>query len=175
MQCHLWYTKVWSFPPLVEQTCTFELRMIRQVFYHCATTAGQFVPRAPLHCGKNSAKLLGFKEQKHIFLNPQPTNLARFLPYYMHGCSCLKGGEMHMQGHLWFKVFHHGKHGELRDRHAYPQFWSDEASVLQLYHCCRPCCKDHWGSVTHQMAVPVPSISCCVLNHINLLYPNRLH
>ncbi len=26
------------------------------------------------------------------------------------------------------------------------------------------------GSVTHQMAVPVPSISCCVLNHHNLFY-----
>ncbi len=27
-----------------------------------------------------------------------------------------------------------------------------------------------WGSVTHQMAVPVPSISCCVLNHHDLSY-----
>jgi hypothetical protein len=27
-----------------------------------------------------------------------------------------------------------------------------------------------WGSVTHQMAVPVPSISCCVLNFHNLFY-----
>jgi len=27
-----------------------------------------------------------------------------------------------------------------------------------------------WGSVTHQMAVPVPSISCGVLNHHNLFY-----
>ncbi len=27
-----------------------------------------------------------------------------------------------------------------------------------------------WGSVTHQMAVPVPHISCCVLNHHNLFY-----
>ncbi len=27
-----------------------------------------------------------------------------------------------------------------------------------------------WGSVTHKMAVPVPSISCCVLNHQNLFY-----
>ncbi len=27
-----------------------------------------------------------------------------------------------------------------------------------------------WGSVTHQMAVPVPSIGCCVLNHHNLFY-----
>jgi len=27
-----------------------------------------------------------------------------------------------------------------------------------------------WGSVTHQMAVPVPSITCCVLNHHNLFY-----
>ncbi len=27
-----------------------------------------------------------------------------------------------------------------------------------------------WGSVTHQMAVPVPSKSCCVLNHHNLFY-----
>jgi len=27
-----------------------------------------------------------------------------------------------------------------------------------------------WGSVTHQMAVPVPRISCCVLNHHNLFY-----
>jgi hypothetical protein len=27
-----------------------------------------------------------------------------------------------------------------------------------------------WVSVTHQMAVPVPSISCCVLNHHNLFY-----
>ncbi len=27
-----------------------------------------------------------------------------------------------------------------------------------------------WGSVTHQMAVLVPSISCCVLNHHNLFY-----
>ncbi len=26
------------------------------------------------------------------------------------------------------------------------------------------------GSVTHQMAVPVPSISCCVLNHLNWFY-----
>ncbi len=26
------------------------------------------------------------------------------------------------------------------------------------------------GSVTHQMSVPVPSISCCVLNHHNLVY-----
>ncbi len=29
---------------------------------------------------------------------------------------------------------------------------------------------DQWGSVTHQMAAPVPSISCCVLNHHNLFY-----
>jgi hypothetical protein len=29
---------------------------------------------------------------------------------------------------------------------------------------------NQWGSVTHQMAVPVPSISCCVLNHHNLFY-----
>ncbi len=27
-----------------------------------------------------------------------------------------------------------------------------------------------WGSVTHQTAVPVPSISYCVLNHHNLFY-----
>ncbi len=27
-----------------------------------------------------------------------------------------------------------------------------------------------WGSFTHQMAVPVPSMSCCVLNHHNLFY-----
>ncbi len=27
-----------------------------------------------------------------------------------------------------------------------------------------------WGSITHLMAVPVPSISCCVLNHHNLFY-----
>ncbi len=27
-----------------------------------------------------------------------------------------------------------------------------------------------WGSVTHQMAVPVPSIGCCVLNHHNIFY-----
>ncbi len=27
-----------------------------------------------------------------------------------------------------------------------------------------------WGSVIHQMAVPVPSISCCILNHHNLFY-----
>ncbi len=27
-----------------------------------------------------------------------------------------------------------------------------------------------WGSVTHQMAVPVPSIRCCVLNNHNLFY-----
>jgi hypothetical protein len=27
-----------------------------------------------------------------------------------------------------------------------------------------------WGSVSHQMAVPVPSISYCVLNHHNLFY-----
>jgi hypothetical protein len=27
-----------------------------------------------------------------------------------------------------------------------------------------------WDSVTHQMAVPIPSISCCVLNHHNLFY-----
>ncbi len=27
-----------------------------------------------------------------------------------------------------------------------------------------------WGYVTHQMAVPVPSISSCVLNHHNLFY-----
>jgi len=27
-----------------------------------------------------------------------------------------------------------------------------------------------WGSVTHQMAAPVPSISWCVLNHYNLFY-----
>ncbi len=27
-----------------------------------------------------------------------------------------------------------------------------------------------WGSVNHQMAVPVPSISYCVLNHHNLFY-----
>ncbi len=27
-----------------------------------------------------------------------------------------------------------------------------------------------WGSVTHQMAVPVPSISCCVINLHNLFY-----
>ncbi len=29
---------------------------------------------------------------------------------------------------------------------------------------------EKWGSVTNQMAVPVPSISCCVLNHHNLFY-----
>jgi hypothetical protein len=27
-----------------------------------------------------------------------------------------------------------------------------------------------WGSVTHQMAVPVPRIGCCVLNHHYLFY-----
>ncbi len=27
-----------------------------------------------------------------------------------------------------------------------------------------------WGSVPHQMAVPDPSISCCVLNHNNIFY-----
>jgi hypothetical protein len=27
-----------------------------------------------------------------------------------------------------------------------------------------------WGSITHQMAVPVPSISCCVLNQHNIFY-----
>ncbi len=27
-----------------------------------------------------------------------------------------------------------------------------------------------WGSVTHQMTVPFPSISCCVLYHHNLFY-----
>ncbi len=27
-----------------------------------------------------------------------------------------------------------------------------------------------WGSVTHQMAVPVPTIRCCALNHHNLFY-----
>jgi hypothetical protein len=27
-----------------------------------------------------------------------------------------------------------------------------------------------WGSVTHQVAVPVPSISCRILNHHNLFY-----
>ncbi len=30
-----------------------------------------------------------------------------------------------------------------------------------------PC---QWVSVTHQLAVPVPSISCCVLNHHDLFY-----
>ncbi len=30
--------------------------------------------------------------------------------------------------------------------------------------------KTQWGSVTHQMAVPVPCISCCFLNHHNLFY-----
>ncbi len=34
----------------------------------------------------------------------------------------------------------------------------------------RVSCAIKWGSVTHQMAVPVPSISCCVLNHHNLFY-----
>ncbi len=34
-----------------------------------------------------------------------------------------------------------------------------------------PCLCPQWGSVTHQMAVPVPSISSCVLNHHNLFYP----
>ncbi len=29
---------------------------------------------------------------------------------------------------------------------------------------------EQWGSVTHQMAVPVPSISFCVLNHLNIFY-----
>ncbi len=32
------------------------------------------------------------------------------------------------------------------------------------------CHLSEWGSVTHQMAVPVPSISCCVLNHHDLFY-----
>ncbi len=27
-----------------------------------------------------------------------------------------------------------------------------------------------WGCFIHQLAIPVPSISCCVLNHHNLLY-----
>ncbi len=31
-------------------------------------------------------------------------------------------------------------------------------------------CYYQWDSVTHHMAVPVPSISCCVLNHHNLFY-----
>ncbi len=30
--------------------------------------------------------------------------------------------------------------------------------------------KRQWGSVTHKMAVPVPNISCCILNHHNLFY-----
>ncbi len=34
----------------------------------------------------------------------------------------------------------------------------------------RYCQLTQWGSVIHQMAVPVPSISCCVLNHHNLFY-----
>jgi hypothetical protein len=29
------------------------------------------------------------------------------------------------------------------------------------------------GSVTHQMAVPVPSISCCILNNHNLFYHEK--
>ncbi len=29
---------------------------------------------------------------------------------------------------------------------------------------------NQWGSVKHQMVVPVPSINCCVLNHQNLFY-----
>jgi hypothetical protein len=32
-------------------------------------------------------------------------------------------------------------------------------------------CLMQWGSVIHQMAAPVPSMSCCVLNHRNLFYP----
>jgi len=33
-----------------------------------------------------------------------------------------------------------------------------------------------WGSVNHQMAIPVPSISCCVFNNNNFFYqePNEL-
>ncbi len=30
-----------------------------------------------------------------------------------------------------------------------------------------------WGSVTHQMAVPGPSISCCVLSHHNVFYQTQ--
>jgi hypothetical protein len=38
------------------------------------------------------------------------------------------------------------------------------------------CSVSKGGSVTHQMAVPVPSISCCVLKHPNIFYqiPNAL-
>ncbi len=32
-----------------------------------------------------------------------------------------------------------------------------------------------WGSVTHQMAVPVPSIHCCVLNHHDCFTKYRMH
>ncbi len=52
--------------------------------------------------------------------------------------------------------------------------WNRTASIaLQccagtFAHCTNWSVK--WGSVTHQMAVPVPSISCCVLNHHNLFY-----
>ncbi len=37
----------------------------------------------------------------------------------------------------------------------------------QLYSDTSPC------SVTHQMPIPVPSISCCVLNHHNLFYQRK--
>ncbi len=52
--------------------------------------------------------------------------------------------------------------------------WNRTASfALQCYagtfaHCTNWSVKG--GSVTHQKAVPVPSISCCVLNHHNLFY-----
>ncbi len=47
---------------------------------------------------------------------------------------------------------------------TFSSLWKNKWSVNKLL---------QWGSVIHQMAVPVPSISRCVLNHHNLFYPKH--
>ncbi len=51
--------------------------------------------------------------------------------------------------------------------HFYLLIWADR---VQHWKGKRNKNKKKWGSVTHQMAIPIPSISCCVLKHHNLFY-----
>jgi len=63
-----------------------------------------------------------------------------------------------------------------RSVHVETEFWTLLRLCQQIqplfYNWPRP----QWGSVNHQMAEPVPSISCCVFNNNDFFYqePNEL-
>ncbi len=50
------------------------------------------------------------------------------------------------------------------------QFWELSFNWLRKFRWLIKRQNIQWGSVTRQMAVPVPSINCCVLNCHNLFY-----